>query len=426
MLPMTGYQRRLIISYDAEGKLIQFEDLWGSAANRQVLRPAPGVTTMPGDRSLVVSILRNPGRCEYAFPAKLLRRLRAKTSPADAEMQEVTDADTEDDLEPQRPVLPDGRLMHDGFGDKPPEVTARQYEAIKRLHHNLAHPANTSLMRMLRRWGAQPAVLKCVKELKCHVCSEIRMPQPSRRAGLKPATHFNHWVSFDETEVILSDGSTINVLIIVCEASNYTVAVPMHDVHRVPSWEQVKTALELGWLLWAGPPENMRFDSLRAHLAEAARRFCAEHGCTGHPTPAEAHNANALAENRVDFFKHHFIKLNQECQLTQEDEPYSWCGKLTGAQNAHLRYGGFSPNQYVFGRDPRIPASLLTDEGRLEDGRRDGHQPSTDSAAPRPRGIPGRQRRLLLARARRRHDEPKTARREGLARPWRHRGEAGD
>ena len=113
----------------------------------------------------------------------------------------------------------------------------------------------------------------------------------------------------------------------------------------------------------------MRFDSRRAHLAEAARRFCAEHGphgCTAHPTPAEAHNANALAENRVDFFRHHFIKLSQGCQITQEGEPYSWCGKLTGAQNAHLRYGGFSPNQYVFGRDPRIPTSLLTDEGWLD------------------------------------------------------------
>ena len=103
------------------------------------------------------------------------------------------------------------------------------------------------------------------------------------------------------------------MLIIVCEASNYTAAVPMHDVNRVPNWEQVKTALELGRLMWAGPPENLRFDPLRAHLAEAARQFCDEQGCTGQPTTAEAHNANALAENRVDFFKHHFVKLNQEC-----------------------------------------------------------------------------------------------------------------
>ena len=230
-LPAMGYQRRLIIGFNEARKLVHFEDLWDKDANRAVLRLASGFTPMAGDRLLVVSILLTNDRVQSAFPAKLLKRLRTKTPAAEAEVREVTDVDTDDDRDPEappRPVLPDGRLKHDGFGEKPAEVTARQYEAIKRLHHNLAHPANTSLMRMPRRWGAQPAVISCIKELKCHACAEIRMPQPSRRAGQKAATPFHYWVAFDETEAVLSDGSTLTV----------------------PIWEQVKTALELWWQMW--------------------------------------------------------------------------------------------------------------------------------------------------------------------------------
>ena len=236
-LLVTGYQRRLITGCNKERELTYFNDLWGKSANCLALRLTE-FTAMPGDQPLVVSILdltaKRTERLESTFPAKLPKRLRTKTAPADVEIPEVTDADTEDEG-PPRPVLPGGRPMHDGFGEKPPEVTSRQYGAIKRLHHNFAHPANTSLTRVLRRWGAQPAMIKCVRELKFHVCSEIRMPQPSRRAGLKPATHFNHWVSLDETEVIFSDGSTLNVLIIVCGASNLHGCSP--DARRAPCAE---------------------------------------------------------------------------------------------------------------------------------------------------------------------------------------------
>ena len=154
------------------------------------------------------------------------------------------------------------------------------------------------------------------------------------------------------------------LLVIVDEASNYMVAVPL-DAAKMPTWDEVKRALEIGWLAWAGVPEHLVFDPARPHISEAAARFCAEQGCTGQPAPAEDHNANAMAENRINLFKAHFMRVNAEVQLKEEDDAWSWAGKIAAAQNQHLRYGGFSPNQYVFGRDPRCPVSLLTDEGRL-------------------------------------------------------------
>eukprot|EP00972_Heterocapsa_arctica_P113821 16439269-Heterocapsa_arctica.AAC.1 len=33
--------------------------------------------------------------------------------------------------------------------------------------------------------------------------------------------------------------------------------------------------------------------------------------------------------------------------------------------NSRLRESGFSPYQYVFGRDPKVPASLLSPGGQL-------------------------------------------------------------
>ena len=240
--------------------------------------------------------------------------------------------------------------MNDGYSEKPDNISNKQWNSIKKLHENLAHPPNTTLMRMLSRWSATREVLDAVKNLKCSVCQEIRGRQPSRRAAVKVATHFGHWVSYDEFEVNLSDGAVMMLMMIVDEASNYVTVVPMPDVTRSPNWEKVKHTLEIGWLMWAGPPENLRFDSHKSHLSEAARRFCDEQGITAHPTPPESHNANALVEERIEFFKSHFYKVNAACQLTADDDPFGWASRIAAAQNAHLRYGGFRRTSMSSGR----------------------------------------------------------------------------
>ena len=101
-------------------------------------------------------------------------------------------------------------------------------------------------------------------------------------------------------------------------------------------------------------------------MSGAAEKFCIEQGSTPQPAAAEAHNQNARLENRIGFFKALFTRVSKEVQLTEKDDAWSWSGRIAAATNKHLRYGGFNPNQCVFGRDPRVAQSLLTGEGRRQ------------------------------------------------------------
>jgi hypothetical protein len=188
--------------------------------------------------------------------------------------------------------------------------------------------------------------------------------QPTRRAAPRQADQFNDVLAVDEVEVTLSDGTTKLLLLAVDEASGFTVAAPL-EARRSISSEELRKVLNISWVSWAGPPGMIRMDSHRAHLGEAVRQWCRENGVEAVITPPEAHNANPVVERRADMFKEAFVKVSSELGLTAADCPWTWAGRITAAQNMHTRVCGYSPTQFVFGRDPRLPASLLDDRHSL-------------------------------------------------------------
>ena len=374
--------RRIIIGYDRNQQLTIFEDDW---------HPKPDISVQSvielDDSLLMIEIY--PEEQVHAFPA-VRERLNVRSEPyvtSDGRRPRLQGKHGSDgvrrDDQPDPPALPlveqpedDGEAvgpdlpavpvqMHDGYGPKPAGINDMQYSALKRLHSNLAHPSAASMVRMLRRWKAHPDIIKAAEKLQCSVCQEVRGRDPSRRAApSKRAKQFNQIVAFDEFEVTLSDGTAQLILMITDEASGYSVTVPLEGRKLVPT-DTVTRSLDIGWISWAGPPECLRFDSARPHLSAAMQQFCRTYGITEYVAPPEAHNANPAVEKRIDFWKDHFMKVSSELSLTKSDDAWTWCNKITAAQNQHFRYGGFSPNQWVFGRDPRAPTSLLSDEARL-------------------------------------------------------------
>ncbi|CAK0884198.1 unnamed protein product, partial [Prorocentrum cordatum] len=135
--------------------------------------------------------------------------------------------------------------------------------------------------------------------LGCSVCEELGRPTAARSSNLNLSTEFNENVFFDEAEVMLADGARLMVMVILDGASGFQ----------------------------AGPS---RAPQLKGRVGRA-----------------------------IDFFKDHFQRLNRDVQLAKNDDPRVWTSVIASTCNNHIRRNGSTPYQYVLGRSPGIPASLI-------------------------------------------------------------------
>ena len=91
-------------------------------------------------------------------------------------------------------------------------------------------------------------------------------------------------------------------------------------------------------------------------------RYCQKIGATQIKRAPEESKHNARIESEVGSWKTLAGKVIQACHITKADDAWSWVSQITKTSNQFLKYDGFSPNQSEFGKEPRIPDGILTDE----------------------------------------------------------------
>ncbi|CAK0843715.1 unnamed protein product [Prorocentrum cordatum] len=233
-------------------------------------------------------------------------------------------------------------LQHEGesFGDKPSDITAAQWGALKKLHINLSHSSARALKGRLKSYEACQQVLGSVDKLDCGVCKELGRPTTVRSSNLKLSTEFNENVFLDEAEVILADGTRLMVMVILDDASGFRTIIPTAAVRSITG-------------------EVLYYDAAKGHIT---KRF-AEIGekCTilVRPVPAEAPQLRGRVERAIDLFKDHLQRLDRDMQLAKNDDPHVWTSVIASTRNNHTRRNGFTPYQCALGRSPGTPASLI-------------------------------------------------------------------
>ena len=171
------------------------------------------------------------------------------------------------------------------------------------------------------------------------------------------STTFNENLFIDEFEVVLNDGTHVMLCMYLDDASSFRVVVPTTGLRSLGS-RLARECLDRGWLSWAGPPDRLYYDKTKGHLGEEFASLGEEFSMELVPVPAEAWWLKARIERAIDFWKDLYSRVNQSCNLTEDDDPFLWTSRITWACNTHLRKNGFSPYQYVLGRNPRVPASV--------------------------------------------------------------------
>ena len=165
-------------------------------------------------------------------------------------------------------MIPRGEILNDldfygndlagGEGDVPGIIVRNVPPEVRRevrnAHYNLGHPSTATLLRLMRRAGANDAVQRYARWWKCPQCSEREAPgaTPSTTAPYRPRT-FNLMVGCDMKVVHDHQGQQYYALNIVDFATTFQVMAMLDGC----SAEECAEKFWLWWVVWAGPPKTL-------------------------------------------------------------------------------------------------------------------------------------------------------------------------
>ena len=228
------------------------------------------------------------------------------------------------------------------------------------LHKKLGHPSKQVFVKMLRDRGASTMVRTIAANLHCMDCQEASI-RPSRRAvTLEGATQLWDCLQLDNMEITVGE-ETFHFQVIIDEASSYGAAnfLFKHPVakSRNPTTEEVLQALYRGWIQHFGYPKCIKLDKEGAHRGRSLEEWAEGHGVEVQAIPAEAHTQISQVERLIGDLK---SKLMAHLRSSGgPPEVATWA--MVAAHNSMTNVGGYSPMQWVFGRN-------MTEGDRLHDG----------------------------------------------------------
>ena len=238
-------------------------------------------------------------------------------------------------------------------GQLKPEVAS----ALKRLHQNLGHPANSDLTRHLRLAGAGSDVIAAAKKLRCQVCERNRRGGAPRPSSLPSILSFNQVIAVDVFSVHDSNNVRHELLSALDLGSGFHLAAKL-PAHTHQAMERCFCEL---WSNTFGAPGTLALD-METGLQLAMARFSEWHGTRIRRAGGQAHWQQGAVERHGRLWKEIFSKVCDEHSVTSGDFHLAITA-VNNAVNSLRRDSGYSPAQAVWGRDPDVPGDLLSGNG---------------------------------------------------------------
>eukprot|EP00435_Cladocopium_sp_Y103_P040884 s349_g11.t1 len=233
--------------------------------------------------------------------------------------------------------------------------------AVKRIHVNLGHASTPAMLRALRISKASEAALKAVRLFRCSDCPRIQNPKEPRPSKLPITDEFNVQIGMDIIHENDSAGQPWTWLNVFCQATQFQVCVLLDSAGQ-PTSQQVIEAFGMGWTNWAGFPERGVVADRAKPFLSALAADVADHGCTFNTAAKASPWQIGQIERHGGLWKETFRRVCWAQQVHGRQEVVLTTAAVNQAKNALIRKGGFSPAQWVLGRDVRIPAALCDDQ----------------------------------------------------------------
>ena len=232
-------------------------------------------------------------------------------------------------------------------------------QLLKKLHNNLGHASGRDLVRVLKNAGGSEQAIRLATdfEKQCEVCQQRQRPTPCLPASSHQFLSFNERIGFDVKQVPgWNTNQKVKCLNIVDYASSFQVMLPFFEQETS---EQLRNLFQTRWVSWAGQPLEVLVDPARTNTAEAMVNALETEGTRVLTTAAEAHNQLGKVEKHGHLFEVVLQKVLDQIQPRSREEFELCVIQTMNAKNDLLNQKGLSPNQLVFGRNPRVPSELV-------------------------------------------------------------------
>ena len=234
--------------------------------------------------------------------------------------------------------------------------------AIRRVHVNLGHAPQAAMLRALRISRASETAIKACRLFRCPDCPRLTEPRLPRPSKLPVADEFNVQIGLDIFSEKDAKGHSWSWLNVFDQGTLFQVCSLMGQTHANPSSAEVLRAFTTSWTDWAGFPERgVVTDRAKYFLADFAEEI-ADHGCNFDTAAKASPWQIGQIERHGGLWKETFRKLCWDQQISSHEEVL-WATSATNqAKNSLVRKSGFSPAQWVLGKDVRLPASLADED----------------------------------------------------------------
>ncbi len=117
-------------------------------------------------------------------------------------------------------------------------------------------------------------------------------------------------------------------------------------------------AIEESWTSWGGASVTMVADVGPEFTSEEFAQWCESRSCWLHTIPVEAPWQNGMAERGGGTCKACLLAVCREHAVADEQTLRMAISTAVEGGNADINESGYSPNQRVLGRQPRMPGDV--------------------------------------------------------------------
>ena len=223
---------------------------------------------------------------------------------------------------------------------------------IRRLHHMTSHATRSQMTRMLKYANADHNVLRGVRHFRCPACDRI---EPEKRPQVvKPPDPYVFNESIGMDIVTVKDGldQSFHLLHVMCLGTCFHVGEIIGPAQGVPSSSRCLQALLRMWISWAGTPKYILVDR-GTHNRGVLMSEMEKRGVEFRLVALEAPYQLGKVERGGGILKGMIKRTAVATTAIGEDELQMVLSECLEVKNRQGNVAGFSPSQWVIGRNPR-------------------------------------------------------------------------